>query len=331
MSEPTALPKISKPGAYDGLAIDFYHGDCCDGPALSSSGARTIVDECPAIFKHERDNPRNNRAFDIGTAAHLLTLEPEQWEFEVVIVEGRTKDGKPSKGYASQEAKDLREAAYRAGKTPLLPEEADGIIAMKAKLFAHPIAAKAFRGGHAERSYFSRDPFTGIWLKSRPDYSAGDLSYLLEYKSTSDVNPRQFSRRAFDLGYYMQAAWSLDGVAAATGIRPREYYVIAQASKPPYLVTVFRMSLRAIEWGAIMNRRAIDIYAGCLDRGEWPGYRDPRTPWKDSALEIDLPGYAEFQLQARHEAGEFERIKPSADMLKRAADWQAPLFEKVAE
>ena len=324
-----AFAKIAKQGAYD-IPLDFYHSDCCDGPSLSSSGARLIVEDCPALFWHSSPyNPlvtvEQKREFDLGSAAHLLTLEPDQWKARVAIVEGKTKDGKPSAGYASQDAKAQREAAYEAGKIPLLPEEADQIAEMRARLFAHPIAAKAFRGGFAERSYFSRDPSTGVWLKSRPDYSASDLAHLVEYKSTNDANPRQFARRAFDMGYYQQAAWSLDGVQGATGIRPREYYLIAQANKPPYLVTVFRMSMKAIEWGQIMNRRGIDLFAWCWARKEWPGFRDPKTPQVDSPLPIDLPGYAEFQLQARHEAGEFERIKPSQKMLRLAEKAQAPL------
>lgn len=326
-----ARPKITRPGVYspEDVPSDFYHSDCTDGPSLSHSGARVIVEECPALYFHAQQVEQQKREFDLGTAAHLLALEPDQWAGKVVIVEGRTKDGKPSAGYASQDAKDQRAAAYEAGKTPLLPEEAAAIKAMRARLMAHPIAGKAFRGGHAERSYFSKDPSTGVWLKSRPDYSAGDLAYLCEYKSTGDVNPRTFERRAYDMGYFSQAAWSLDGVQAATGIRPREYYLIAQQNKAPYLVTCFRMATRAIEWGQVMNRRAIDMFAWCSDRNEWPGFRAAKTPDRDSALTLGLPGYAEFQLTARQEAGEFDRVKPSQALLKRAAEWQAP-FDNTA-
>lgn len=319
--------KIVKPGVYTPADVsnDFYHSDCCDGPSLSHSGARLIVEECPALYWHAQQQAEQKREFDLGTAAHLLALEPDQWASQIVIVEGRTKDGKPSLGYASQDAKEQRAAAYAAGKTPLLPEEADQIRAMRKRLMAHPIAGKAFRSGHAERSYFSKDPSTGVWLKSRPDYSAGDLAYLCEYKSTGDVNPRSFERRAYDMGYYSQAAWSLDGVQAATGVRPREYFLIAQQNKAPFLVTCFRMSPRAIVWGQIMNRRGIDMFAWCNERGEWPGFRAAKTPDRDTALTIDLPGYAEFQLEGRREAGEFERLKPSQRMLRLAAEMQRPL------
>lgn len=324
------LTKIDQPGVYD-IPNDFYHSDCCDSPSLSHSGARTLVEECAAIYFHGSPlNPNavaeTKREFDFGTAGHLITLEPDQWSSQIVVVEGKTKDGKPSAGYASQDAKDQRAAAYAAGKTPLLPPEVEQLQEMRKVLMAHPIAGKAFKGGKAERSYFRRDPATGVWVKCRVDYAPDNLAYLVDYKTTTDVNPRAFAKRAYDMGYFSQAGWYLDTVEGATGIRPAEFWFVAQMKTAPYLVSVFKLKARAIEWGQMMNRRAIDVFARCLATNEWPGYRDPKTPDRDTAHLIDLPGYAEFQLTDRMEAGEFERLPAaSARDLRRAAEFQAPL------
>lgn len=321
--------KITTPGPYD-LPAEIYHGSPCDGPSLSHSGARLLVEDCPAVFWHGSPmnpafEPEQKREFDIGTAGHLIMLEPDFWNDRVVIVEGKTKDGKPSTGYTSRDAKDQRAAAYAAGKTPLLPDQADRIHAMRDALLEHPIARKAFRGGRAERSYFWRDSATGVWLKCRPDYEAPDLVRLVDYKTVTSAHPRALSRRAYDHGHYSQAAWYLDGVERAAGVRPEEFWFVAQEPTAPYLVSVYKLTTRAIEWGQMQNRRAIDMFARCLGADDWPGYRDPKTPDRDVAHVIDLPGYAEFQLQDRMDAGEFDRIKFSPTALRRAAEFQAPL------
>lgn len=41
-----------------------------------------------------------------------------KFDDQTVLVEGFTKDGKPSAGYAATDAKEQRDAAYDAGKTP---------------------------------------------------------------------------------------------------------------------------------------------------------------------------------------------------------------------
>lgn len=321
--------KITIPGVHD-IPADAYHGNCCDGPSLSHSGARDLVEECPAMFWHGSPlNPAHvreeKRQFDFGSGAHLLSLEPDQWSERVVIVEGKTKDGKPSKGYTSDDAKAQRDGAYAAGKIPLLVSDVDAIHAMRARLLEHPIARKLFRGGRSERSYFWRDAATGVWLKCRPDREADDLSWLADYKTVPSVHPRYLQRRVFDHGHHSQAAWYLDGVERAGKRRPDHFFFVAQQNEEPHLVTVYQIETRAIEWGQMANRRAIDLFARCVAANDWPAYRDPKTPDRDTVLTIGLPGYAEFQLTDRMDAGEFDRIKFSAAQLQRAAEFQRPL------
>ena len=55
--------------------------------SLSSTGARQIVNDCPATFRYLQDNQQNKREFDIGTAAHLLVLEPERFGEKAVLLD----------------------------------------------------------------------------------------------------------------------------------------------------------------------------------------------------------------------------------------------------
>ncbi len=71
-------PLIDRPGIFEDVPEDVYHGDRSLAPelgrSLSASGAKVLL-KCPARFNWERDNPPPPRdVFDLGTAAHTLIL-----------------------------------------------------------------------------------------------------------------------------------------------------------------------------------------------------------------------------------------------------------------
>lgn len=318
MSKPT---KLKRPGLYDGIPLDHYHGDLCAGPSLSESGGVELLETCPAKFWHGSYlNPErardDRRQFNVGSAAHLLFMPPREWAAHIVEIDADS--------YRGDEARRRRDRAYRDGKVPLLEWESRAIIGMHDALMAHPQATKAFKGGRPERTLVARDPQTGVWLKARPDYMPDEARYIVDYKTARSAHPRMFRRQVYDLGYYIQAPWYLDVARLALGREPDEFWFVVQETKPPYLFSINKLDERAIEWGRIMSRGAINLFARCIERNEWPGYA--RT-----ASVIALPPWAEFQLEDRRESGEFSLPPPlrkaSRKMLDAAMKAQAPLTE----
>lgn len=314
--------KVDRPGIY-ALSAEAYHAQPAPGPALGSSGAVAIMRHCPARFWWNSDlNPlrelEDEAKLEFGTASHIAMLEPDQWATRIAIVEAYD--------WRTKAAQEKRNEARAAGLVPILEDAAIKITMMRAAIDAHPIASKAFVGGRAEASIIWQDRATGSWAKARPDYMPDHRNYLIDYKTVVSAHPRAFERHAYDMGYHQQAAWYLDGLAAVTGKRAHEYWFVCQEREPPFLVSVCRLAGDAIEWGAKLNRRALEIFAECVAANEWPGYRDPARPDADRAFDIGLPAYAAFQLAEREESGEFDRPrKPSPALLKRAAAFQAPL------
>lgn len=306
-----AAPAIREPGYRDGMPAELYHStSVTPEPALSSSGARMIEQECPALYHYRHLDPayvrEQKRAFDIGTALHLLVLEPELFDGAVSIID--------ADDYRTKEAREAKSRAYLAGKTPLLEQEATKLRAMRDAIFRHPVAKLAFVGGVAERSYFWKDEETGIWCKARPDYAPAHLRYFTDVKTSTSANPRAFERRVWDLGYHMQAAWYLDARHAIDGARPERFAFIVVSTEPPHLVTPVWLDAETVAWGALQNQRARQTFARCLERGEWPAYRDPEKPHVDTAFTVTLPPWAKHELEKQHGAGRFEQV-PSRPML----------------
>ena len=71
------------------------------------------------------------------------------------------------------------------------------------------------------------------------------------------------------------------------------------------MVSVFKLESAAVTWGRQYANKAKQMYAKCLERDQWPGYRDPAHPDEDRMMHVDLPSYAQYQLAERDERDEF--------------------------
>lgn len=292
------MPEITEPGVYS-VPAAVYHADdrLCPAPSLSSTGARKLVAECPAVYWHERNNPPEpSEAMRVGSAAHEWLLEGETWPARHFVLpddhNGRTSTGKA-----------VVAEAEAAGLRVITADQFATIQAMHDALAAHPFAMKAFSNGAAEQTVIWRDEEFGIWCRCRPDFLPSGSSIVADYKTAASVHPTELRKSIAAYGYAQQAAWYLDGIQAAGAIAEPRFLFIFQAKTAPYLIVPVVLSDIAIGWGRVLNRRAKSLFAHGLSTGEWPGYAD-------DVLQLDLPGWTEAELQRQHEAGAFEPVEP---------------------
>lgn len=258
------MATITQPGIYD-LTNEQYHADPCDPMSLSASGAKQLIQDCPARFIYDRTHPRPvNRNFDIGTAAHLMALEPEKFDGAIRIVE--------EADWRKAAAREAAEQARADGLIPFLRKEVTALQEAREALWKEPLVRMALTGGEAEKSLFWQDEGTGMWCRIRPDYIPRGGKRLFDYKTAASAAPADFGKTIYRNGYHQQAAWYLDGYEAVTGSRPEEFWFIVQEKAAPYLVAFYRMDPLSIEMGRALNRKALGIFQWCLEHDEWPGY-----------------------------------------------------------
>lgn len=288
-----SAPVILAEGTYDGLSAEIYHDPLCTPePSLSSSGAKILLDESPAHFKHRvlDGNRAPSNAFDIGNATHLLVLEPDAFAARTHIID--------ADDYRTKEARDARDLARGNGRLPLLRGEAQAVRAMRDAVAAHPVARHAFAGGSPERSYFWRDAETGVWLKARLDYEPNHRRYLADLKTAMSAHPETFRKRIADYGYHISAAWYLDAIERFHGAAPDRFYFVVIEKQAPHVISVVELQSEALDWGRLQARKAIRLFADCLAAGRWPGYAD-------RAVSVNLPDWTLRDLHRQHEAGAF--------------------------
>lgn len=286
-----------------GLSPDIpehvYHAD---PDTISSSGLRQIL-ECPAKWRYgER---KESAELNIGKAAHQMLSDPEGFSKSFLVLDP-DHNGRTSAGQAV-----IAEARERK-MIPIKASDALRVEAMADALMDNPIAEASFAPGSGiwEPTLVWQDLETGVRLRARPDWLPHARAQIPDYKTTVSAKPDDFSRAIANYGYHQQAALYCDGIEAVTGEAPKNFYFIAQEKEPPFVVSVIALSREALEWGRIMNARAIEVYARCLDADHWPGYTD------DEVVTADLPIWFSRKLEDRHARGEFETTPRH--------HWQAP-------
>jgi hypothetical protein len=255
-------------GVRDGMPEAIYHADPVPGGSLSSSGARRLLaPSCPARFRYERDHPpASTRSMERGTAAHRLVLGTGA---EIVLI--------AADDWRTKAAKEQGEEARAAGKVPLLAAEYRKVTEMASALAAHPWAGALFDpdAGRPEQSLFWPDRLAGIWRRARLDWlpDPGRRRLLVtDYKTCTSADPDSIARSVYTFGYYMQAAWYLDGVQALGIAEDPAFIFVCQETAPPYLVNVIQLDWTALRAGSERNRTAIERYRDCMSTGIWPGF-----------------------------------------------------------
>ncbi|MCR9276214.1 MULTISPECIES: PD-(D/E)XK nuclease-like domain-containing protein [unclassified Mameliella] len=298
------------PGVYDDLPNDIYHGDCCEGPSISSSGLR-VVRKDPAKFwdgcamnpevkarkEKEREDARSKgivipkRHFDRGSAAHVLTLEPEKITESVSVVPA---DLLGANGSLSTKAAKAFVAEQQAlGRAVLKPEEWDMVCDMADALQSNAQAMDLMDGCTIEQSHIWKDTQTGMFIKSRPDMTPTEAHrWIVDYKTTDHEDIDVWVKKSLvDTRLDIQAALQMWGVYEATGYSIPGVAYLVQNTKTK------RVAVRYLSKGSDLLaaarqdlRDGLNAFARCWEDGHWP------SPW-DRIEEMVPPGFREREIE----------------------------------
>ena len=113
---------------------------------------------------------------------------------------------------------------------------------------------------------------------------SGLQPFIVDLKTTTDASPAGFARKAWDLGYHLQAAWYVDAVSKSWDCDAPAFYFIA-VEKDSGLVSVHQATDDFIAAGREAYRRAMDQFAEAWHTGIWPGY-------DENIHALDVPAWA---------------------------------------
>jgi len=296
-------PIIATAGAYPDISNEAYHRapNLLPGPSLSSSGAKKLLAQSPRHFFF--DSPMNPQRppepdkphFNVGKAAHDLVLLSERWsEFYHITPEGFSR----AKSKAMAEAIAEADAALAEGKTVLSFDQAEVVERVAAAIHQNDLAVATLTNGVTEETLVWQDPMTKVWLRARPDFRPNSILEKRDVMVVSDLKfvapthatPEGFAKAIYNFGYHQSAAFYSDAIKAIYGHHPTHWVHVVVEKEPPFSVSLYELPGEDIERGRLLNRRAIDLFARCLETGEWPGYADvPR--------QVGLPVWARMRIE----------------------------------
>jgi exodeoxyribonuclease VIII len=255
-----------EPGIYDYIPNAQYHA----GPGISQSAlsvmARSPLHYWSKYLDPNREPTEPTPAMKLGTAIHTAVLEPDLFEKQYIIapdVDRRTKEGKAVWQQAVEQADAIGGALISYDDAMLC-----GRIAQQVR--EHPMARKVFATGQVERSVYWNDRETGLLCRARPDLM--NLPLLVDLKSTDDASPAGFQKSAWNFRYWMQAAWYIDGIEQATGIKPDAFIFAAFEKTAPFACAFYYADEPMLEMGRREYRKLLRLLADCIATDTWPGY-----------------------------------------------------------
>jgi hypothetical protein len=278
-----------------------------------------LMAESPAHYKHavdqkltaEFDPGEDDEKSDTllqGEATHVCVLEPELYggfdaeNTEFAPVDPNAPPAEPRGRFVVYRGgkRDDRVKRYQSvtasaklhGQQILTPGQHAHAMRVAAAVRRSSLAAPYITGGRREVTvtWDHVDPgapgmgFPGwsIQMKTRLDYLTSD--FIVDLKGTRSARPEAFSKQAWNLGYFAQAALHIEAVKAATG-RALQYRWVVVENKAPHVVMVFQPSAKGLlRAGQILGEWLARLHA-CIESNEWP-------PYGTGLMELDPPAWA---------------------------------------
>lgn len=285
-----------------GIYIDIPDALYFETNALNNSRLNTLINDSPAHAKLETEEPdySSSKSQMLGTIAHTLLLQPEQFEDRVKLLpEGSARTNKWKNELIKRFDNAPLSTDYKKAENLALIEEhypnaviaeADQIDLANAMIRKMKADDKKYYGGklktmmkagYAEVMFVWEHEETGLLCKCKFDWINFDIGLGFDYKTTRDANPNKFRYSVSDYGYHRQLAFYYRG-ATANGVDLKKNAILAQEKEEPFLHAWYEfmfepeylLGSKGNEF-QVANYQidgALKRYQYCKENDYWPGY-----------------------------------------------------------
>lgn len=249
-----------------GLSNRDYHRIKAVSPSQAKYIGRSALHYYDKFRAPDRVKTPPSEAMRVGSALHLLVLEPELFDKQCQVAPDfnrRTNDGKAA-------AAEFEANAAANDIIVISADSMERVLRMGDALRNHPgaQAVLAETPGLTEQSYTWTDLETGLPCKVRPDWHSVDRKIVADIKTCADASREAMQRQCNNLSYHVQASWNLTALGA------EEFYIIAVESERPFAPAVYPLSRAFIAAGTRRVDAGLALLKACQESGEWPGYGD---------------------------------------------------------
>lgn len=227
---------------------------------------------------------------DFGKAFHALLLENRQdFVIHPDAYPGKKKEDGTDPNW-NWNANFCKEWA-KGQELPILSHaEGDDLLGMVQSLRSNDRFSAHLNDSKCEVSLFAE--MGGVKVKARIDILPSH-GPVIDPKSTGNAEPVKFMRLAYDLDYFMKAAFYLD-VLNLCGDKREEFWLVAIEREYPYAHSILAFKdvpISFIEMGRIRYRNALAKLTNAIKTNKWPSYGVTEaelvaSPWMLKELEL---------------------------------------------
>lgn len=302
---------ISKPGIYAGVPNKVYHAQLTVGPSISRSALWRLFDKSPRHYYNSsylnpnRVEGEETDALRLGRAAHHVLLGeknfnghflvrpdeyPEKVEYGDPIPHGtKMKPWHGASGWCKAWLDDHKEDERDLITTTMVEQ----IRGMAGGLAEDPMVQGGMLAGLIEHTIVWQDPETGIWIKIRPDAIPTAADDVSDLKTTADITDDGLEDAIGRDGLFLQAAMTDIGWNEVFGRQLNSFNFVFIEKTTPYCARTRELNPSEIVLGHDTYRVALNLFARCLETGEWPGAGGTTTdaepilmkPWRRTRIE----------------------------------------------
>lgn len=205
-----------------------------------------LIGKAPA--KYKQGYGEETSCMSVGTAAHSNVIGGKN----VIFYPGKVRNGGEWEKFEADHPNDTiltrREFAI-----------ADG---MAKAVKASKLAMSVLDGEREKTILFDKE---GRACRATPDVN--NPKFITELKTGETSDPALFRWKVLRFCYHGQEAWYDEAVGGRDN-----HYIVAVEDKPPFIVTVFRLTPGSIEQGRKLCRLWWERLLQCEAANEWPGY-----------------------------------------------------------
>lgn len=265
-----------------GIYYDVPEEDYFSIPAIHNSFISRFIDKSPkhAWYEFTHSSPPT-KSQKVGSLSHKALLEPEIFHRDIIpYLPGDGRKGRV------RNSKKLVKKLYPDAKEYIKFSQMEKYLKKADEAMGNEIGKSLQRNLATEVTMIVRDPETNLLLKCRWDAIHFEKEVGFDYKTTRNVNPRNFKWDIWKYGYYRQLAFYLH-VASILGYDMKKFLILAQEKKPPYVAVWFDLFAGALTLGTEEIQDALKDIRTCFDNNDFPGYVNPTT--ERNIIQVDLP------------------------------------------
>lgn len=208
------------------------------------------------------------RAMVLGSALHCLILEPERFRDAYGLDRSKDFDRRTTAGKQGYAA--WSEASRDAGRTWLDRDEMALVKTQAEAIGRHRKAVKALVEvpGLNEQAITWEDAETGLPMRARMDRVLVDAGLIVDLKTTSSSNLKEWEKSSWEYRYHAQAALYCEAARQEWG-RDFGFCFVTVSSGNPVQVAVRVPDEALLEAGRLDNRETIRRVAEMRASGSW--------------------------------------------------------------